>query len=98
MRVKPRITRQADGYWLVARPSFGFSPLPSVTVHVSWRDAVGSLVDASQRYVSGGQFELADLSPTQDSDWSSWTKIQLAGSTVPDPDPDPSFVHWYSPT
>ena len=57
MRVKPRITRRADGRWIVHKPPVGFRPIPDETEHDNWRDAVGSLVDMSHYYAPGGSAE-----------------------------------------
>jgi hypothetical protein len=83
MRVKPRITRRTDGRWAVARPAIGFSPLPSTTVHESWHDAVGSLVDASQHYVAGGQFERTRQHADGVATVPRWTPLEYRSATDP---------------
>lgn len=76
MRVKPRIHRQEDGLWAVDRPAFGFSPRPDSTTHDCWRDAVGSLIQVSQDYASGGQFEQARSHTDGNAPVPHWTPLE----------------------
>lgn len=41
--MKPSIRKQG-GQWTLTRPGFGFSPVPTVTEHATWKDARAALL------------------------------------------------------